>query len=411
MTTNPDRAPRTGARAALRDAAWLDRGRAIGWGRTLLIVEIIGLIAIAAGTYGAYVHLDAPSSTDFISFFAAGRLADLGTPALAYDAAHHRLMEQLVFGDARLPYAYFFFYPPSFLVLCAIIALVPSYLAAFAVWIVATGAVFVASLRLLLKDWRLVLAVLSFPAAAATVGIGQNSLLTAGLMGFGTWFVDRRPVAAGLCFGALIYKPHLAIMVPVALLAGRHWRALAAAAVAAALILAISVLWFGADTWQAFLIQAQTAAASFTTGRVGFAGLVSLFAAARLIGIGPLPADAIQIIAALAAAALTALIWGRGQSLPVRGLVLIAACLITPPVILFYDLLPATVAIAWLLLDARRTGFLPWEKLAICLIWVVPILSRGFGIAWGVLIGPLATLALFTLATIRARNEWQGARP
>jgi hypothetical protein len=405
-----DALPSPGLLAALRRGDFLDRARVIGWGRTLLIVESVALIAVAAGTYGLYVHLDAPSSTDFISFFAAGRLADLGLPALTYDPAHHRAMEQIVFGDARLPYAYFFFYPPTFLLVCAALALIPSYLAAFALWIVASGAVFVASLHAILKDWRLVIAFLSFPAAVATAGIGQNALLTAGLIGAGTWLIDRKPVAAGLLFGALVYKPHLAIMIPVALLAGRCWRALAAMAASAAAIVAISVAWFGIETWQAFLVQAQSAAASFQTGRVGFAGLVSLFAAARLAGLDTVAAYGMQGVAALAAAALTALVWGRRQSLPVRALVLIAAALITPPVILFYYLLPAAIAIAWLLLDARRTGFLPWEKAALCLIWIVPILSRGVGIALAVPIGPIATIALFALAAIRARNEWRELR-
>jgi hypothetical protein len=403
-------AMRPSALEILRRGDFLHRARIVGWGRTLLIIELVALLAIAAGTYGAYVRLEAPTSTDFISFFAAGRLADIGTPALAYDPAQHRAMERLVFGDANLPYAYFFFYPPTFLVICGALALIPSYLAAFGIWIAATGALFVASLKAILKDWGLTIAFLSFPAAAATAGIGQNAMLTAGLIGAGTYFVDRRPVVAGLLWGLLIYKPHLAMMMPIALLASRNWRAFAAMAVSAAAVLMISLAWFGTGTWLAFLTEAQSAAASFTTGRVGFAGLVSLFAAARLAGLGVTAADAIQLIVALAAAAFTALVWARGQSLPVRAMVLIAAGLIAPPVILFYDLLPATIAIAWLLIDARRTGFLPWEKLVLGVIWVIPILSRGVGIAFAIPIGPVATIALFALAAIRARNEWQEGR-
>ncbi len=393
-----------------RYADWLGRARAIGWGRTLLIVEIAALIVIAAGTYGAFVRLEAPTSTDFISFFAAGRLADLGTPALAYDPAHHRAMEQAVFGDAALPYAYFFFYPPTFLIVCAVLALMPWYLGAFALWIAATGALFVAALKTILKDWRLTVAFLSFPAAAASAGIGQNALLTAGLIGFGTYFVDRRPVIAGLLFGALVYKPHLAMMIPVALLAGRNWRAFAAMVTSALAVIAVSLAWFGVETWQAFLTEAESATASFITGRVGFAGLVSLFGAARLAGLGAGATDAIQLAVALGAAAFVALVWARSQSLPVRALVLIAAGLIAPPVILFYDLLPAAVAIAWLIIDARSTGFLPYEKFALVAIWFVPIVSRGAGVAWGVPLGPIATILLAMLAVIRARNQWHETR-
>jgi len=393
----------------LRSGAWLNRNRVLAYGRILLIVELLGLLAIAAGTYGLYVKLEAPSSTDFISFYAAGRLADLGTPTLAYDPSAHFSMEQQVFGDSNLPYAYFFFYPPTFLLLCAVLALLP-YLASFAVWIAAGIWVFAISMRAILKEWALTAALFSFPPAVETIGIGQNSLLTAGLLGAGTYLVDRSPVGAGLLFGAIVYKPHLLIMVPVALIAGRRWRALAAMVGSAAGIVAISALVFGSDTWFVFLARAGGAADSFSSGRVGFAGLVSLFAAARLLGAGISFAVALQGLVLLAAAILTALVWWRGQSLAIRSLALIAATLISPPIILFYDLLPAAVAVAWLSIDAKRTGFLPWEKTILCIVWIVPILSRGAGIAWGVPLGPVATIGLFALAAIRARNEMRVAR-
>ncbi|MGH6982067.1 MAG: hypothetical protein ACREFC_12755, partial [Stellaceae bacterium] len=70
--------------------------------------------------------------------------------------------------------------------------------------------------------------------------------------------------------------------------------------------------------------------------------------------------------------------------------------------------LPAAIAIAWLTLDARRTGYLPWEKLLLGVVWIVPIVSRGVGIAWGVPLGPIATVALIALAWARAQNEWRG---
>jgi len=392
----------------LRSGAWLDRERVLAYGGLLLLLEIVALIAIALGTYGVYVTLEAPSSTDFISFYAAGRLADLGLPDLAYDPMSHWLMERQVFGDMRLPYAYYFFYPPVFMMICAAFALLP-YLLAFAMWIAVTAGLFVAGLRSILRDWRLVLAFFSFPAAFVTIGIGQNSFLTAGLLGLATKWVDRRPLAAGFLFGALIYKPHFLMMVPVALLAGRRWSALLGTIVSVAGFLLLSLLWFGWETWRVYLIYAQSAADSFSSGRIGYAGLVSLFAAARLLGGGVWLAYGIQGAAILLAALLTAFVWWRDASQPVRAMVLIAATLISPPVILFYDLLPAAVAIAWLLLDTRRTGgFLPWEKTVLAAIWLVPILSRGVGIAWGLPLGPIATIGLLALAMRRAGHELRG---
>ena len=42
--------------------------------------------------------------------------------------------------------------------------------------------------------------------------------------------IDTRPRLAGLLLGLLCYKPHLALLAPVALVAGGHWRTFAAAA-------------------------------------------------------------------------------------------------------------------------------------------------------------------------------------
>jgi hypothetical protein len=54
--------------------------------------------------------------------------------------------------------------------------------------------------------------------------------LSAALIGGGALGLDKRPVLAGLCFGALVYKPHLAVMVRVALTAARRSMTFAAGA-------------------------------------------------------------------------------------------------------------------------------------------------------------------------------------
>src|SRR5262249_58736086 len=77
------------------------------------------------------------------------------------------------------------------------------------------------------RSWSAIFPVLAFPAVFWALGLGQNSFLTASLFGAGTLWIDRRPIVAGVCLGALCYKPHFALLVPLALLAGGHWRALA----------------------------------------------------------------------------------------------------------------------------------------------------------------------------------------
>ena len=70
--------------------AALDRDRALTYCRILLAVETAVFLFLVAGTHGLIVSLAGPTSTDFVSFYAAGALADSGKPELAYDQAAHR---------------------------------------------------------------------------------------------------------------------------------------------------------------------------------------------------------------------------------------------------------------------------------------------------------------------------------
>ena len=94
----------------------------------LLALELAGFAFFVAGTHGWITPLRRPVSTDFVSFYAAGRLADAGTPALVYDQAAHYAAEQAA-TEPGIAYNYFY-YPPVFLLLCAVLARLP-YLAAF----------------------------------------------------------------------------------------------------------------------------------------------------------------------------------------------------------------------------------------------------------------------------------------
>src|SRR5258706_16321345 len=66
---------------------------------------------------------------------------------------------------------------------------------------------------------------LAAPAVFVNAVRGQNGTWTAALCGGGLSLLERRPLLAGGLLGLLIYKPQLGLLIPVALLAGRHWRA------------------------------------------------------------------------------------------------------------------------------------------------------------------------------------------
>ena len=57
---------------------------------------------------------------------------------------------------------------------------------------------------------------------------------------------------AGIFIGCLTYKPQWGILIPVALLAAKEWRAFAGAAATTALLVGASIAVFGTGPWEAF---------------------------------------------------------------------------------------------------------------------------------------------------------------
>jgi alpha-1,2-mannosyltransferase len=390
----------------VRSGAWLDRHRIRAYGAILLVLEVAAFLFLIAGTHGLIVPPEEPTTTDFVSFYAAGDLANAGTPQLAYDQTAHLAAEEHA-SEPGIRYQ-FFYYPPVYLLLCALLALLP-YLPAFIAFEAATLALFLAVVRRILgeRGWGSVIPLLAFPAVFWTLGLGQNAFLTAAIFGAATWLIERRPFTAGLLFGALCYKPHFGILVPVALLAGNHWRAIGGAAVSSLGLTAASIAFFGIDTWRDFLMIAISSPGTYENGRIELAGIISPFAALRVIGIDTSLAYLLQLGATLAAALFVAYLWRQRASLPIRAAALIAATLVAVPVILLYDLMLALLAMAWLAHAARRTGFLPWEKVTFVILFLAALVTLSTGRFLHVPLALIADVALLAVIATRAVNEFE----
>jgi alpha-1,2-mannosyltransferase len=388
----------------------LNRDRILAYCAILLAVEFGGFLFLIAGTHGWIVPLSAPVSTDFVSFYAAGSLADAGTPELAYDQAAHDAAEERATAPG-IEYR-FFYYPPVFMLLCAALARLP-YIVAFLVFEAVTLILFLIVVRGILgeRGFGPLVPVLAFPAVFWTLGLGQNAFLTAALFGAGTLYIDRRPITAGLLFGALCYKPHFGLLVPLALAAGGHWRALAAGCASITALFLLSLLLFGWETWNDFVTAAAASHAVYESGRVSFGGLVSPFGAVLVLGGTAVTAYAVQTGATLSAALLVGFVWRRGLSLPIRAATLAAATLVAIPVVLIYDLMLAAVAAAWLL-RARGERALPaWGKAALAGSFLLVLDPRDIAEACRLPVAPIVALTLLVLVVAQIfRSEARSAR-
>lgn len=400
--TTAEAAAQRGPIEGLRQGAFLGRARVLGWTGTLLVLELLALAFLVLWTHGVFVS-QPPATTGFSSFYAAGMLANGKAPALAYDAAAHYAAQQAA-TQAGVEH-FVFYYPPVFLLLCAPLAHLP-YMAAFLLFEAAALALYLPiGMRILGIEGRAGwVPVLAFPAAIWSVGLGQNALLTAALLGGGLLLLERRPALAGAVLGLLCYKPHFGLLLPVALLAGRQWRAIAGAAASVAALVALSLAVFGWGCWAAYLHAFAGAGRVYASGDVDFAAFVTPFGAALLLGARPAVAWAVQGVASLLAAVAVFWAWRRPVPLAARAAVLGSAMLIAVPLALFYDLMPLGLGVFFLARQGRRDGFLPWERLLLAALYAVPLMARYVAQGMHIPLGLLACLALLALGLIHVRR-------
>ncbi len=380
---------------------WLSAPRAAAIGQAAALAQATLLVLLALFQHGLLPGTaESPTASDFVSFYAAGKLALAGTPALAYDQAAHYAMEQH-FAPAGAPYQ-FFFYPPVFLLLFAPIAALP-YGVAFFGFEAATFAAFLWVARRIVgtADRTWIGAVLAFPAIFWTIGLGQNAFLTAALFGGFTLALRERPGVAGGLLGLVCYKPHFGLLVPIALLCGGHWRAFFAAGATVVGLVGLSAGLFGVETWRAYLLAFAEADSVYATGRIDYAGMISVFGAARLMGFAPSVAYPVQICASLIAAGLVVWGWRRTEAFPARVALLLAATMLAVPMAILYDKMLLLVAMAWLARQARTDGFSGREKILLISVYLTSLLDYAAGAAWAVPLGPAASLAVLAVAVHR----------
>ena len=328
-----------------------------GWCRlaALGLATLFVLCGIAA-VFIAYKGSVAP---DFLSFWAAGRLVADGHPAFVYDIARHHAAEAYaVPGVSLLPFPY----PPFVLPIFVPFGLLPFWIG-FAAWLALTAAFYVAVTR----GWVEVRLSLAQAGAAANFITGQNGFLTSGIFIAGARLIGARPFLAGAILGLLGFKPQLAILLPVALLAGREWRAIAGGIASALALLALGFLLFGAASYSAFIAILPQFSQWLSAGRWPWGELASTYALLSWFGVPKAIAAAVHACVALGAAAVTAWAWARKSERRVE--ILAAAALLIPPYLFTYDALLLTLPLGWLANRRERRA----EFVAVWLLAVLPV--------------------------------------
>ena len=376
----------------LREARWLDGRRVRGYA---LLIGLASLALLAV----AWSQAQGPQGSDFLAFWGGGRAVLFGFPEFAYDLAWQERTQTSAGFDGW----YAFVNPPPFLFLAAPFAALP-YPAAWIAWVVLTYAAWAwVSVRALPRLWPLVLV---FPGALIAAGHAQNGFVTGALLVGGVALLDRRPLVAGALLGALIVKPHLALLVPFWLAAGGRWRAFAAAAASAAGLLLLSWLAFGTNTNIGYVISWQASAAIMRAADADFLlRMATPYAQVRLFA-GETAALVVSGVIALAMLALVVLSGRRfGGDAMAGGALMLAATALASPYLFNYDLPFIVLPILWLVREGLRDGFRQWEKLLLVALWFAPYATRAAALPLGLNLMPLASALLVWLVWSRAARD------
>jgi hypothetical protein len=279
-----------------------------------------------------------------------------------------------LFGPGEAFYPNWPSYPPTFFLVLAPLALLP-YRCAFITWDVVTLIGCVAVVYLIVRRRAAIALTLAAPFSAWNFLAAQNGFLTASLLGGSLLFLERQPVLAGVFMGCLTYKPQYGILLPVALLASRQWRAISSAAVTAAVLAGASIALFGAEVWAAFphgfAVQGELSLGADPDSNWGYLqtayGLIrSPHGPARLAWLA-------QGLVTLGGAVTVWIVWRSRTRYELKAAILSAAALLATPYAFAYDMAAVVIPAAFLASDQLSRGLLRGEKTMSIILFGAPL--------------------------------------
>jgi len=372
--------------------------------RSRLWAYVIVLVSLISFGVGCSLARDAIGG-DFGVFYVAGL-----TRQRLYDADYvMSVRQQLPGAVGQQPYMPYL-NPPFFALVMAPFAMLPFSLA-LALWrlsgvLMAWVSFYLMGKMTVLKRWPAYFLIMIVSASSIwAMGLAQNSYLQFFIMVVGIYLLDRqRDTEAGLCLSLMLFKPHVGMLLPVALVVMRRWRAVRAWLGGAVGLYLLSAIVSG-PAWPLEYIRLISSPACFpgdVFGRGKVCSLTGILARTIFKGINPVLLGV--GMTGLGAAAMFLLIRFQvaDRRLMLHGVtgLAVALSIVTAPYMLSYDAIvmawPCMVLVSWkqkgllreahvipaisLLLILNLIGYIrhvSWEAMVIVIIWVSILLWQG----------------------------------
>lgn len=304
---------------------------------------------------------------DFIVFWVTSKLALAGEANAAFD------IERLAL-ETGADWKFRWMYPPGFLVLILPLGLTDP-VTAWLLFVLVSAIAFALALRKpaapLPGGWRLIWA--SPVILVACLPIGQNSVLWGAALVMALWSLQmRRSGAAGFWLAAMTLKPHLGLLILVALLAARQWAAMAWGVFWFVALTLASTAVFGLDYWRELFMALGSASDGMEDNVFPFRLMTSLFAAARVLEVESGLAVAVHLAGAICICAATAWVWSRpGVSWDLKCATLCAGIPLATPYSFYYDMVVLVVGAMFLWRDGFGESLM--ARLWLVVLWIGPV--------------------------------------
>jgi hypothetical protein len=372
-------------------------------GGVLALLMVLALSAVYIGTGiqqnllvaapGFTNHIGNGIGTDFPAFYAAAVEARAGRARAVYDMAELHAAHEAVRG-VEIERRYAWAYPPTMLLLLLPLSTLPL-VPALWTWLgVTTAALVVAACRILPSPLTPVL-VLLFPGVATSLVTGPTGTFTAALVAGGLALLERRPLAAGLVLGLSSVKPHVAMLIPLCLIAARERVAVLGFVLTAVGIGLASVAAFGVGPWADLVTALPRHMAIVAEGAAPWTRMPTVFVAVRHATHVLAVAWTAQAITSLAVLVACAWVWSRRADRVARALVLTAGMPLVGPYAYDYDTCALVVPILYLgreMIEAGRPR--AGDMAVLVVLWLTPVALWLVSTAVGQQIGPLLLVAL-----------------
>lgn len=400
-------------------SATLDRSRKLA----LACVAVFALMAVAIHIFPLTVFVQGMlwdglspiiTNRDFSNYWMAGQLVLSGEQQDLFSQPVYFAHLQEAFGPAYGIHNWG--YPPHFLLVLWPLGML-GYKVGMLFFLAATLALFVFAVLVFRRRFspqsdRLILFLALLGYVLMMVDTAQNGFLTAAALLLGLAWMKDRPVLAGFAFAFLTIKPQLGILIPLLLIFDRNWRVMIWATIFTILLVGLSIVFFGLNSWYAYLTETLLYQRSVMTDWYGIflRMMPTVFGSMRTLGLSPQLAALAQWPVSLCTAALVVwLLWKEADPLR-RALVVVCGTFVISPYAFNYDM-GALTAVAAILVGSRQ----PMDRHAVFSIAVVAALSgvvTNLGRA-NVPIAPLflaAGLVAIAVETWRSQNSRPGER-